>query len=367
MVTTINYIYPRNKLVSFRVIAERHVAELRRYYHVQTYDEGALPAVLPILTAVSRDPILVQPYFYPISVYEARIARKLGVKGETVNGLIGIDVADTDHMTKRAVELSQYAEAFIVPSEYARKSYMVSGIPRPTHVVRHGIDDKYFTTPRSKPHHFEHWWRYKEKGKLIFLQMWCIHSDYRKGYDLAQKIYAELRKERDDVRLILRYGSLIGLLDSPMEAGKKLKNDDCLASKFVVWLTEEQKMELYDLCDIYLLTSRGGAFEHIGLEAMVRGEITIGAAGGAWEEYMPKWLLIPSRKSDIILPNNPIHDGYGVEMLVDKAVDKLHEIADNITEYRAKVNEYVNTHVKPNFNWRKIGEDLKAVVERYAG
>ena len=47
-------------------------------------------------------------------------------------------------------------------------------------------------------------------------------------------------------------------------------------------MNEEQQRELFDQADLFLLTSRGGGFEHPGLMALARGVPTIAAKGGAW-------------------------------------------------------------------------------------
>jgi hypothetical protein len=93
--------------------------------------------------------------------------------------------------------------------------------------------------------------------------------------------------------------------------------------------------------------------------------LAIGARGGAWEDYLPQWLLVDSHESGQILPANPIHDGTGVEMDIDKAVDKLHEILDNIDEYKQKLRKHIDDRIRAEFIWPKIGIKLKEVVNGY--
>jgi hypothetical protein len=101
------------------------------------------------------------------------------------------------------------------------------------------------------------------------------------------------------------------------------------------------------------------------LLALARGEPTIGAKGGAWEDYLPEWALIQSHRSGQVLLNNPIHNGYGVEIEVDKAVNALHEILNNLYEYKTRVKNYVDTCVKAKLTWSKIGLMLKDIVIRH--
>ncbi|RLC85264.1 MAG: hypothetical protein DRJ03_12215 [Chloroflexi bacterium] len=130
------------------------------------------------------------------------------------------------------------------------------------------------------------------------------------------------------------------------------------------WFSQNQKMLLFDLADVFLLGSRGGGFEHPALEAIARGIPTIGAEGGAWEDYMPKWMLVPSHKSQQVLAGNPIHDGCGVEMEIHKAVEKTIEFLTD-KEYKQKTKDYVKNVIEKNFTWEKIALKLKNIITRY--
>jgi glycosyltransferase involved in cell wall biosynthesis len=351
------YIYPLNKWISFHFIAEEHVRELRKYFNVTKVDEKALTVVMPIARLTAEATFLLQPYFYPIQVYERKLLDKIG-KPER---LIGVDVADSDHITEYAVHLTEYATAMIVPSNFSRNSYINSGVKTPVYVVPHGVPDDYFNPTPSKPNTFKQLYDYKIKNNVKLIQTWCLHSEYRKGLDLAYEIFSQLVKERKDVALVDRASFNINVFDSPID----YKNPQPKFTLTSSWLTDEQIKELMDICDIYLLTSRGGGFEHPPLLALARGEPAIGAKGGAWEDYLPDWALIPSHKSGQVLANNPIHDGYGVEIEVEKAVSALHEILNNLDEYRARVKYYLDTYVKEKFTWTKIGEKLKDIVLKH--
>jgi len=357
-VKPIFYLYPRSKLISFRFIAENHVRELRKYFNVQTFDEKALPIIAPLAQLASRTLLLIQPYFYPVQVYERRLLAKVG----SLQRVIGVDVADSDSISEEAVRLANYSTAMIVPSEFSRRSYVVSGVESPVHVIPHGIPDSWLYAPPSKPLTFKPLQDYKAKKGLTLIQTWALHSEYRKGQDLAFKIFNRLLAERKDVALVLRKHSGLHVYESPVEEQRPRPNFTVGAS----WLSDDQIMELCDVCDIFLLTSRGGGFEHPPLLALARGEIAIGAKGGAWEDYLPDWALIPSHRGGLVFENNPIHDGYGVEMEMDLAVDRLCDILDSMDEYRAKVRHHINTCVKQRFTWGRIGGMLRDIVLTYA-
>ncbi|RLG87301.1 MAG: hypothetical protein DRO18_03390 [Thermoprotei archaeon] len=80
---------------------------------------------------------------------------------------------------------------------------------------------------------------------------------------------------------------------------------------------------------------------------------------------MPDWGLVDSRKSDVVLAGNPIHTGRGVEMIVEKAVDKTLEIFDNWDDYKARVREHVDTYVKNKLTWEIIGKQLAEIISSY--
>jgi len=343
------YVYPLLKRVSFSLIAQRHIKELRQYFTVEEIDELAFPLIVPFSNPV----VLIHPYFYVMMHGSKYLSYKL----PKYKAIIGVDVADSNRISSLAVSMTDYADAMIVPSNFSKKSYVDSGVKVPVYVVPHGLDDEYFSDTKYKSDMFNEMYRIKGNNDKIFLLSFIIHSDYRKGLDLVLDFYRQLKKERPNVVLVLKRAGLYG---STEEMIRRLGG-------IVVagWLKEEQKLALYDLCDIYLLFSRGGGFEHNGLEALARGLVVLGARGGAWEDYMPEWGLLPSKPSGEVLPGNPVHTGTGVEVIIDKAVDEAIKIIDNLEEYKAKVKEYRDKVLKHRFRWSVIGRQLRDIIAKY--
>jgi glycosyltransferase involved in cell wall biosynthesis len=346
------YIYPVFKHVSWTSIADEHVNYLRQHIPVNALNEG----VLPLLGLSTRPKILVQPYFYPFQRWENILKTKLS----RINALIGIDVADSNRITEYAVRLTEYADAMVVPSEFARRAYVESGVRKPVHVLPHGVSegwlrgevpntfsDKVFTDSLDK---------IRGKGYRLMLS-YVMHSEYRKGYDLLREIYARVRRERADCRLVLKACDGVWLCDESADERTTLISHR--------WLEDYDKMRLFDVCDLYLLTSRGGGFEHPPLEGLARGLPMIGAKGGSWEDYMPPWAGVDSEPSGVVLEGNPIHCGIGVQLKVDKAVDKVLHMLDNIDDYKAKAREYANTVIREKFTWDVIGKELLDIIKRY--
>ncbi|RLI87529.1 MAG: hypothetical protein DRP01_01600 [Archaeoglobales archaeon] len=355
--TSIWYVFPFYHKVSFNVIGMKHYEQLKKYYRIELIDELAFPYI----SMTTRPLIIIQPYFYLFQKLEKRLAQKVSRS----SGLIGVDVADTDRLSPYAVKLTKYAKAFIVPSKKSKETYIKSGVKKPVHVIPHGIDEQWIDAPKQPPNLFEHLAKLKERRNLKLILSFIVHSPYRKGLDILLRYYQALLKEYNNVLLVVKSANAVGYFPETIEYKKGKPKYQMEGRVLSGWLTEQQKMELFDLCDLYALTSRGGGWEHPPMEALTRGVPVIGAKGGAWEEYMPEWSLIPSKKSDKVLPSNPIHIGYGVEMIIDKAVDRTIEIFNNYEEYKAKVKEHIEKFIRPNLTWDKIGEKLRDVVKIY--
>jgi glycosyltransferase involved in cell wall biosynthesis len=359
------YVYPVGKWVSFRAVAEAHIAQLRRWYRVMTYDEEAFVTVYTVLLHTHSPLTLLHPFFYPIANYEKYLKRRFG----GIDSIIGLDVADTNRISEYAVRLTENAEALIVPSNFAKNAYMNSGCRRPVHVVPHGVPDDWIgraVTPR-----FSLGWiaEYKERTGRKLLHFWVLHSWFRKGEDIAYEVFSRLVEERGDVALLVRRPGALDLYDSrvPYTVSQGVLKIES-ASKYrspALWMEEGQLEELFSMCDVFLLASRGGGFEHPPLLAMAKGAVVVGARGGAWEDYLPPWSLVDSHESPPPLPGNPIHTGTGVEMDVEKAVDRLHTILDNMDDYKARVAEYVDTRIRNEFTWSRVGVILKEIVDKY--
>jgi len=355
--SSIWYVFPMWKHVSFNVIAEKHYELLKQYFRVEPIDELAFP----FIQIISHPLILMQPYFYPLQKFEKKITRNL----PKIKGIVGIDVADSDHISKYAVKLANYATAMIVPSNFSKRSYVNSGVKADVHVVPHGVSREWIEAPKQKPATFHHLAKLKERRNLKLILAWILHSPIRKGLDILLQYYQALMKEYNNVLLVIKTAKGVGYFPETVEYKDGQLEHHMNGKVLIKWLNEKEKQELFDICDLYFLSSRGGAWEHPAMEALARGEIVLGAKGGAWEDYLPDWALLPSRKSGQVLPNNPIHDGCGVEILIDKAVDKTIEIFNNMDEYKARVQEHITRVIKPKFTWEKIGIQLKNVIQKY--
>jgi len=351
------YVMPMFRQVSFSVIGMKHYEQLKKYFRISIVDELSFPFV-QILT---NPLILVQPFFYPFQKWEKKLAQKVF----KTHALIGVDVADSDQISSYAVHLTNYATALIVPSKKAREAYINSGVKRPVHNLPHGVDKLWIDTPPQPPSLFKHLAELKKKRNYKILLSYIIHSPWRKGLDLLLQYYQLLLNEYNNVLLVIKTAHGVGYFPETLTYKGGVLYHSMEGTVIKKWLSEKEKMELFDLSDLYVLTSRGGGWEHPPMEALARGIPTIGSTGGSWEDYLPDWLLVPSRPSGPVLHNNPIHTGRGVEMLIEKAVDKTLDIFNNEEEYRVKVKEYIDKVIRQTFTWEKIGLKLRDIIKRY--
>jgi glycosyltransferase involved in cell wall biosynthesis len=323
------YFYPMHHEVSFRYVAEQHVRFLSERFAVDPVDERALVGFSPAQgTAVVLHPLLylagksLDGYMHLVSRAER---------------VIGVDVADSDRVSVYAVTIANLTDALIVPSTFSKRAYVESGVRIPVHVVPHALDDAFLAQDPPQDYinelgeYIPLLSKLREKyWVLFFYSLW--HSDYRKGADLVFETLSQLSKEREDFALVARTSSPIFLYEAEKRGIRTLA--------ITKHLFHASMRYLYDLCDIYPLFSRGGGFELNGLEALARGEIVIASEGGAWEEYLPREFLVPSRAWVRVFRDNPYHTGLGPEIDVEKAVDRLHEVMDNLGEWRARAGEH---------------------------
>jgi len=341
----IYYIYPMWHKVSFTLIAKHHIRELRKYYQVYEIDELAVRHLNPYCRPIT----LLHPCFFIMSRFAGRLER---IRSK-LRSLIGLDVADSDRISNLAVSMTHYCDAMIVPSTWSREAYIKSGVKCPVYVVPHGLTDDYFQSPKPVQY-FRELASLKREKNYIYLLHFCWHSEYRKGLDLVFRVYEQLRRERKDIVLVLKFMTGYGTWHHKFrELGGII---------IAGWLKDDQIIELYDLCDIYLLFSRGGGFELNGLEALARGEVVIAADRGSWTDYLPPFSLVRSHECPYVLKDNPIHSGKGVEIDTEKAVDKICEIANDLEEYKARVRDYVNKYIKPRFAWSAVARRLAGVI-----
>ena len=362
------YSYPKWHTVSFTLVARKHIEYMRKVFNLQIYEVDEL--YFPSFTPVTRYKAIVHPAFF---IMHKILKTKVDTYGRfredyykwwrsNYDELIGVDVCDSDQYSDIAIELANRYDKFIVPSSYCVEVAKRSGFKAKVYRVPHGVDPEWYTTPnvwesmpvKSINPLLLQIYLYKIKKNKKIILFWLWHSGERKGWPEVYEVYTRLCHERRDVAIILKTG-----VPNPIEYQQLIQYD---AINIYGWLNDYEKMALYDLVDITLNFSRGGGFECVCLESLVRGVPCVACEHGSWTDYVPPFLWIKKGKRVRPLPNNALHVGYGYAVDVEDALNKLHHILDNLDDYKARVLEWREKKLKKEYRWDIVAKMLYNVV-----
>jgi glycosyltransferase involved in cell wall biosynthesis len=269
------------------------------------------------------------------------------------------------------VNLLDYADKVVVPSNFCVEVFRGSGVKKPVYRIPHGVDVEWYTTPniwgselREKVGNLvKAVYEYKVKKNKRILLFWLWHSPERKGLDEVLKIYTRLRRERSDVALVMKVAAFPSFLVAHLSPDYPSKAEDLDINFVIGWLNEFDKMALYDLADITLMFSIGGAFEINCLESLARGVPCVASSWGSWRDYLPPFLGVKTGEKVKVFENNPIHVGYGYKVDVEDALNKIHDILENYDEYKAKTEEWRKKVLFNEYRWDIIAQKLVKVIQ----
>ena len=351
------YLYPKGREMSFAYVAEKHVEILSTKYNIYPSTLSSFNTIIN----TQKFSGYFHPYFYPLTtigeIKETLLKRKL----DSIDTLIGVDVADSNSLSKWAVDMANLATALIVNSRWSYNAYVESGVKVPVYVVPHGLENEWFREKR-KPQHalLRFLYELKQKKNLFFILYFLWHSGYRKGADLTLKLIDCIDRLKINYMLIIKK---MDINDPHLREFSKYKTFIVEGRLIRDWL-----IDLYDLADLLLLPSRGGSFELNGLEALARGIPVLMPNTGAWIEYTPpglsKYLWVKTARMVPVLPGNQIHNGLGGEWDIEDACEKFIYIYTNYNDIRQRVMEKV-TWIRKNFSWDAIKPQLLSIHEKY--
>jgi len=366
------YVYSVTPTTSFTIVARKHIEYMRKL-GLARVDELSMSA-FPLFKSTSRYIAVLHPYLFiwtgAISLFERALPdTRKHMAGKMIHELrsryekiVGVYVCDTDAMSREAVNVLNEADMLIVPSEFCINVYKKCRVTKPVYRVPHGVDPTWYTaksvwegttTVRLTPALVQ-LYQYKQRTGKKLLLWWFWHSWLRKGGPWVKAVYERLIKKRNDVKLVVKtYTSEMPELNNLVSLG---------IVQIYGWLTELEKMALYDLADITLMFSTGGAFEINGLESLARGVPVVAVNWGPWTEYIPPFLRIKPGDRVRPLPNNDVHVGYGYAVDVEDAVAKLEDILDNYHEYKDKVDEWRWEVLYPQYKWDVVAKILIDVI-----
>jgi glycosyltransferase involved in cell wall biosynthesis len=226
-------------------------------------------------------------------------------------------------------------------------------VPTDAIVVPHGISEEFYKPSSITDPNLRAILELKKEKNLRFVLFHLAHSSYRKGADLFVKAMSIVQARRPNVVVLLKTCELV---DPYVYEVKKLKHIQISKT-----LPLDVYVQLYDVADVVVLTSRGGAFECVALEGIARGKPTIVPNAGCFLDYVE--YTIPVEVTDArptVLEGNPIHVGRGWEVDVHDLADKIVEVVDHYDEYREKFDEYAE-EVRRKYSWKRIVKNF--VVE----
>ena len=335
----LEYFYPlHNPYDSFSIVARHHIKALRKA--ITVYELSNTTTIN--YTFTNREIVAFQPWLYVAD----RFLNKIG----NAKLVICVDVADSDELSGNAVARFQYCDRIIVPSKFNEEVFSKYFTKDTIFYVPHGVEDEFLKPGKVLSREFEPIYRLKREKNVVIIGTWITHSEWRKGIDVVLAIYRSLKKMKKNVFLFVKSRE-----KEPPYYTELMSLGGAINSGF---LTTEQKVAWYDTLDLYILGSRGGGFEITGLEAISRGVPVISADKGSWVEYLPSFSLMPSRRSEQVLPGNPFHIGKGWEIDVSKAIDKIIDVVDNINTYKKKTEEWWLS-MKDRYTWESNEERIR--------
>jgi len=366
------YVYSFTPTTSFTIVSMKHIEYMRRLGLVHV-DELSMNA-FPLFKSSNRYVVAIHPFLFiwtkTVSLFEQALPgdRKHMLRNmveelkSRYEKIVGIYVCDTDALSREAVNVLNEADVLVVPSAFCVDVYRRCGVSKPVYRVPHGVDPTWYTAKNVWENTFTvgltpaliRLRQYKLRTGKKLLLWWFWHSWLRKGGPWVETVYERLIKRRNDVKLVVK--------TSEYEM-RELTNLMALGIVQIYgWLTEREKLALYDLADVTLMFSVGGAFELNGLESLARGVPAVAVDWGPWTEYIPPFLRVKPGERVRPLPDNNVHIGYGYAIDVEDAVAKIEDILDNYYEYRARVDEWRLKVLYPQYRWDEVAKQLVSTI-----
>jgi len=355
--SSIYYFYPKYKTTSFSVIAQQHIRYLSRRVNIFEFD---IDFYSSIYWAPGKR-ILVHPIFYSFIGLEKAKAekalRKLYRLRNVASRLGGFDVADTDRISETAVELANRFDLIIVPSTFAKEAYVRSGVEIPVEVLPHGIPEE-FQVPVKKITNktIKELYKFKREKKAIFILYFLWHSGFRKGADVLAAAIEQVFNEFDNVYLIIKR------METEDPYLKELRGPR--TREIATFLSWDELRQLYDICDIAVVPSRGGGFELNALEAISRGLITIVPEAGPFLDYIQYTIPFRVKGRVKIFEDNPVHVGYGWDPDPEDLARKIIFAIDNLQKLRTTFANFA-LEIRTKYSWAKICNRLYSILLKY--
>jgi glycosyltransferase involved in cell wall biosynthesis len=399
------WVYPMGKNQSFNLVAKHQMKFFNekyledkgmtfdKYVEIQELDWSEVSGEMSDVTNwKEKRNVLLHPFLYPFTSKDSFLnnARNFARLLVAKNKIGGFDVSDSDKISDIGVELINKIDLIMVPSAFSRDAYINSGVrPEIVQVLPHGLDDYFLSDNldeekediddsntednedidnKDKAQVQEMLKKLKElrdNGKILILYF-VLHSAYRKGADLVEKVMKRVEKKlkedgnENEVCLVVRSKSFkyFDKTEKEKERGNVILVDE--------WLSSKNLVKLYDSCDICLVPSRGGGWEMNAMEAASRGLVTLVPNAGCFLDIKDYLLMVDIDKSKKVkpLPGNAIHIGYGYEVDMNDFENKLLDVINNLDEHK-EIFETNMYDIREKYSWRVIVNQLDEILGRY--
>lgn len=352
---TVYYVCPY-RFVSFGIVANKHIQELRKYTEVLPVPEQDLDRGIVIKP---NSTVIVHPLFYVFMgdrdwMYTFRI-RRLHRLQQYNPTIIAFDVADTNRISPKAVDLANKVDVVCVPSGWCKRVYIESGVKTRVEVVPHGLSPTFINKPKEITSPIiRKLLQEKKDNDYIYILYFLLHSGYRKGADLVYDAVGQIQQMYDNVILLVKRTEIV---DPFLLELRRLRTIEIAG-----FLNEQHLVELYDIADITIVPSRGGGFELNALESIARGIPTLVTSKGCFEDYLQYTIPIKVAKEEPIFKNNPVHVGNGYTCDIEDFVDKLKNTIENLDEYKARFSQYRKVIVQ-EYTWENVGRKIWNIIQ----
>ena len=356
------YAYPIINTVSFTHIARNHIRYLKRYVKITEVDVDTFD----ITYWCDNHKMFIHPICYPFMKTEGnselRATKFIDTAKRKHYKLVGFDVADSNLFSKIACRLMSKYDLVVFPSSFAKDVYVKScerydiDATRAI-VIPHGISEEFSKPVSITDPYFKMLHDLKQSRDLVYVLFNLWHSAFRKGADLFVEAMKIVQAKRPNVIILLKTG---GAEDEYTKEIKKLRHIHVSGM-----LPIDKYVQLYDVADIVVLTSRGGGFEHNALEGIARAKPTIVPKAGCFLDYIEYTISVEiTDAKPVVLPNNPILIGTGWEVDVKELANTIIEVIDHYNEYKQRFIEYAKI-VRRKYSWERIIEYFVYLLSRF--
>jgi glycosyltransferase involved in cell wall biosynthesis len=346
------FTYYRVGAGSFKVVADHYISALtRKGYEVEVRDHHDHLRFFKYAPEQKNDIAIVHPLFHAKR-------QALNYLEKCHKHIFCFEVADTTMIGREYVEFANddRIDGIFLPSTFSVEAFRRSGVMNHTFLVPHGVCEKYSEGGFDIRNPTLQAIANDTRTKIL---VFCLHSSFRKGWDVALQALKRLKARYKFVAVVKTYPML--------DLGVRRDLHDARIDHYVIndWLSEEEMISLYDLCDVLLYPYRSGAFELPVLEALARGLPVVVTGWGCVLDYVSfheAYLITPTRLIKIFPMNTWGHIGMGADPDVEHTIQLMTFVLDNLEYCRKKARRQISRYLAQTWD-SCVDTMLRAVKE----